>query len=222
METYMYVYFNCLSSTDEALIGTLQEPSLGNLIILDSLMRNKVKHIQQLISDLKACEFLLRSFDKIKLRTGREILKLNFMKNIEMVSMYFDSDCNITKVRFINEKEMQYILYTLVKTNKPNLQPIDLDKLIDTTFDDNLFGCHHTYNSEEHSTLEELMYVLNYIINKLKNKDLYSTKNLIKIKEDIKPRLANFDAVELIGCNKYIISVMLLLVLALLIRLVTW
>lgn len=222
MLVYMYVYFNCVSSTDETLIGSLQQPSLGNLIMLDSLMRNKVPQIQHLISDLKACDFLLTSFNKTKLKTGKDLLKLNFMKNIEMVSLYFDKDCNVTKVRFVNHKEMQYILYTLVKTNKPNLEPIDLNKLMDTTFDESLFGEHALASSLSYTALDELLYVMNYIITKLKNKDLYSTRNLIKVKEDIKPRLENFSIVESVTYDRYTLSIILLVVLGVIIRLVTW
>lgn len=235
---YLYNYFNCSVLISEETIGSLQEPSEENLLELEKLIENKVNEIEVLVSDLKTCHFLLNKFQLDKINVGKQILSANIITCIAVILPNFTENNEVVKPRFINEKEMKFVLFGIIDTKKSISQPMDLTKLIQAEFNDELFDndvCklesiepYITSNKEKQvnriktkSSNQKLnnIKLSNIGLNKMKfikmDRDHYNESYPCELVEE------DYGISKYFTCNRYTISIALLLLVFIGIRLIT-
>ncbi|WP_394863136.1 hypothetical protein [Paraclostridium bifermentans] len=232
---YLYNYFNCSSLVSEETIGKLQQPCVDNLLELEKLIENKVSEIEVLVSDLKTCQFLLERFDVDKIEVGKQILTANIVTCMAVLLPNFTENNEVVKPRFINEKEMKFILFGIIDTDKTISKPMDLTKLIQAEFNDELFDNdvyklesiepYITSNVKEKIIEETNKPKFNNL--KLNNINLNKMKFIKMHRDDCNNTYPgelieeDYGISKYFTCNRYTISIALLLLLFVGIRLIT-
>lgn len=229
MTIYLYAYFNCSMLTEERVLGELQEPSNDNLKTLSDMLKSNNVTIDTLIKDLHTCEFLLESFDVQKINIGKKVLSLSIMDTIPIILPNFTENNKVARPRFINDREMKYVLFSIIDTNKQLSKPMEIKRVMFEDFDDSLFESEETFKTKD-IDIKESNKSYKSKFNTVKPVAIISKFKVVKPNEDIKIKeefedIKLNESVESIAdyftINRYSILAVVILLLTISIRIVT-